>query len=355
MESRKDKINIASFLIEDKYRIYRHLLLQLSFLMITVGVFFDAPDKLNLSLNRFWGWVGYFLFMNMVAYFNAFVLFPRFMAKGKIILYIVSTIIFTLFALFVMMVIQDNFYDIGVIHQEPSTIAIFLDISSSLLSLFLFIGGISAILSFKNWITGNRRINELKIATSQSELKFLKSQINPHFLFNMLNNANILVEDEPDMASYILTKLDDLLKYQLDDSTKDKVYLKDDIDFLTNYLELEKIRRDDFEYYIDIKGEIENILVAPLLFIPFVENAVKHNSTIKTESYINMLFELDKNKLFFTCRNSISTKTPTQKKKDGGLGLSNIKRRLDLLFDNNYTLKQIKTDTEYTVYLELKL
>lgn len=352
MNTRINNASMSSFLFDDKYRIHRHLSLQAVILLITIGVFFDAPDRLNLTLNRFFGWIGYFLFMNMLVYFNAFVLFPRFLAKNKIFLYIVSVIIFTLFALFIMMLLQEYFYDIGVTHQEPTVVAIFFSIASSLLAIFLFLGGISALLLFKHWMIGNRRITELRSATTQSELKFLKSQINPHFLFNMLNNANILVDEDPDMASYILEKLDDLLQYQLNDSVQDEVYLKDDIKFLTNFLELEKIRRDKFDYRIEIKGDTDNIQVAPLLFIPFVENAVKHNSS-DDSSYIYMSFELQQGELIFVCENSISG--IVRKKKDGGLGLSNIKRRLDLLFSNNYLLDQTKTDTTYTVNLKLKL
>ena len=348
-----DATILYSFLIDSKYRIHRHLLLQIIILMITVSVFFDAPDKLNLSLNRIYGGISYFLFMNMLVYFNAYVLYPRLLIKNKLFLYAICLVLFTLFALFLMLLLQDLFYDIAVTHQEPSAIALFLSIGSSLLSIFLFLGGISALLLFRHWITSNQRINDLKTATSKSELNFLKSQINPHFLFNMLNNANILVEEDSEMSSYILTKLDELLRYQLNDSVLDKVYLHADINFLRNFLELEKIRRDNFDFQIEIQGRIDDIQVAPLLFIPFVENAVKHNAENNGHSYVHMSFQLQENKLTFICKNSAST--TVIKRKDGGLGLTNIKRRLDLLFDNKYSLEQDKTDFEYSVHLQLKL
>lgn len=348
----KDKI--SSFLLNDKYRILRHSLLQLVILVITIGNFFDAPDKLNLSLNRFYGWIGYFLFLNMLAYFNAYVLFPRFLAKGKVTQYIISVVVFLIFSMFIMMILQEYFYDIAVIHQEPSVVAIFLSITSSLLAMLLFIGGISALLLFKQWLINNQRINDLNAITSESELKFLKSQINPHFLFNMLNNANILVEEDPKMASYILTRLDELLQYQLSGSFQDKVRLSDDILFLTNYLELEKIRKDNFEYEILQEGDTSDVYVAPLLFIPFVENAVKHNANIDSCSFIRITFSLQQNRLIFTCQNSASENT-VRKEGEGGLGLSNIKRRLDLLFGSDYLLEQTKADKTYTVNLQIKL
>ena len=340
-----------SFIIDDKYRIWRHLLLQTLVVMITIGIFFDAPDVLNISLGRFYGWIGYFLFINMLIYFNAFVLFPCFLAKRRIFAYVVSSVIFVLFSIFVMMVLQECTYDIALTRQEEVPVmVIILNIVSSLFAIFFFLGGISALLLFKQWMSDNLRINNLKSVTSQSELKFLKSQINPHFLFNMLNNAKILVDEDPDKATSILQKLDELLRYQLNDSLQDKVFLEADIDFLTNFLELEKTRRDSFDYSIQKQGELSRVQVAPLLFIPFVENAVKHNSN-DGSPYVHISFELQENTLIFNCKNPVSI--DVAKKDDGGLGLSNIVRRLDLLFGQKYSLEQSKTDKEYSVNLQL--
>lgn len=343
----------VAFLLDSKYRIYRHLFLQVVILLITVSIFFDTPDTLNLSFNRFCGWIGYYLFMNMLMYVNVYVLFPRFLVKDKITQYIVAVVLFTLCSLFILMVLQSLFYDIGISHQEFSLIAVFLSLSSSFLAIMLFIGGVSTLLLFKPIIQSNIREQELKIATTESELKYLKSQINPHFLFNTINNANILLDDEPEMTSSMLTKLDDLLRYQFDDSQKENVYLKDDIRFLTDYLDLEKIRRDQFEYAIKIKGSIDNVFIPPLLFIPFVENAVKHNSDNSRESYVNLLFTIENDVLVFICENSKSL-NPTQQKV-GGIGLTNIIRRLNLLYDNSYFLERNVTEQKYTVNLTLKL
>ena len=218
-----NRAGISSFLIDDSYRIYRHLILQLVILAITVGIFFDAPDKLNISLNRFYGWISYYLFMNMLVYVNAYVLFPRFLAKNRVVAYVISVMLFTVFALFVMVILQELFYDIAVTHQQPSGVAIFLSIASSMLAVLLFLGGVSALLLFKQWMISNRRIEDLRLLTFRSELDFLKSQINPHFLFNMINNAAILVDEDPPMASRILKTLDDLLHYQFNDSVQETV------------------------------------------------------------------------------------------------------------------------------------
>lgn len=346
------KNGISSFLVDDKYHIQRHFLLQVVILAISVSIFFDAPDKLNISLNRFYGWISYFLFLNMLVYVNVYVLFPRFLAKNKVFAYIISVVLFTIFALFIMVILQELFYDIAVTHQQPSGIAIFLSIASSMCTIFLFLGGISTLLLFKQWMINNRNINNLQIATFQSELYFLKSQINPHFLFNMINNANIMVDDDPRMASHILNKLDDMLQYQFNDSTQDKVSLKADIAFLSDFLDLEKVRRDHFEYTITIEANINEVKIPPLLFIPFVENAVKHNLDTN-KSYVHLKFRMEGSCLFFECENSKPVKP--MKRDTGGLGLANIKRRLNLLFENKYVLNVLETETTYAVNLEMNL
>ena len=298
MGLKTDKNGISSFLIDDKYHIHRHIILQVVILAISVSIFFDAPDKLNISLNRFYGWISYFLFLNMLVYVNVYVLFPRFLAKNKVFAYTISVVLFTIFALFIMVILQELFYDIAVTHQQPSGVAIFLSIASSMCTILLFLGGISTLMLFKQWIISNRNINNLQIATSQSELNFLKSQINPHFLFNMINNANIMVDEDPKIASRILDKLDDMLQYQFNDSTQDKVLLKADIAFLSDFLDLEKVRRDHFEYTVTVEGNINDVEVPPLLFIPFVENAVKHNLDTN-KSYVHLNFRLEDGRLFF--------------------------------------------------------
>ena len=349
MEDRKG----IALLLDDKYSLYRHLLMQTVILLITVGIFFDTPDTLSLSFNRFCGWVTYFLFMNMLVYANVYILFPHFLAKGKVKLYIITVILFTSLALLVLMILQNFFYDIAVVHHQPSVLAVFLSITSSFFAIMLFIGGMSALLLFKPIMQINMRMRELKTATVRSELQFLKSQINPHFLFNTINNANILVEDEPELATSILTKLDGLLQYQLEDSQKEKVYLKDDIKFLSDYLDLEKIRRDEFVFTMKIDSPIDNIILPPLLFVPFVENAVKHNSNSNGLSYVNLTFKLVDDKLVFICENSKGA-TPLQTEV-GGIGLSNITRRLELLYGDNYILTKNETKQQYIATLTLKI
>jgi LytS/YehU family sensor histidine kinase len=182
----------------------------------------------------------------------------------------------------------------------------------------------------------------------------LKKQINPHFLFNTLNNANVLTQKDPEKASQVLMKLSDLLRYQLYDSARNKVFLTSDIHFLEDFLNLEKIRRDNFDFSITLNGELQGVEVAPLLFITFVENAVKHNIDAENSSYVYLFFSVIDDELNFHCINS-KPHIRVAKSKNGGLGLTNVMRRLELLYPGRHELKVTDTLETFNVHLTIKI
>ncbi|KAA3932477.1 histidine kinase, partial [Bacteroides ovatus] len=186
------------------------------------------------------------------------------------------------------------------------------------------------------------------------ELTFLKNQINPHFLFNMLNNANVLIKRNPEEASKVLFKLEDLLRYQINDSSRERVSLASDIRFLNDYLNLEKIRRDNFQFTLRQEGEVDSIWIQPLLFIPFVENAVKHSFDSEHSSYVHVFFKVEAHRLEFRCENS-KPAVAVQQGKVGGIGLANIQRRLGLLYPEHYKLEQKEDENLYSVILSITL
>ncbi|WP_429047118.1 sensor histidine kinase [Chitinophaga sp. W3I9] len=217
----------------------------------------------------------------------------------------------------------------------------------------LLLAASSSIKLFQKGMMDKQLIYELKQSKTDAELEQLKNQINPHFLFNMLNNANVLTKKDPEKASQVLMKLSDLLRYQLYDSARDKVLLTSDIHFLEDFLNLEKVRRDSFDFLISKEGDLSGVQIPPLLFISFVENAVKHNNDATKASYVNLYFDIRNDELFFKCINS----KPVLKSVNntGGLGLANIKRRLELLFPATHRLN-IEDDSErYCVTLTIKL
>jgi LytS/YehU family sensor histidine kinase len=218
----------------------------------------------------------------------------------------------------------------------------------------VFIAASTGIKLFQKWIIDSQKMNEMEKLTMQVEMEQLKNQINPHFLFNMLNNVNVLILKDPQKASHILLVLSDLLRYQLYDTSRTNVMLSADINFITDFLKLESVRHDNFNFNVTCDGEVDNVLIAPLLFIPFVENATKHNDYGEKVSYVDVHFSLKDGMLHFLCKNSKS-KNSKSATENGGLGLYNIKRRLELLYPDAHELLIQNNESEYIVNLYIKL
>jgi LytS/YehU family sensor histidine kinase len=203
------------------------------------------------------------------------------------------------------------------------------------------------------------RITELKNLTYSMELNELKNQVSPHFLFNMLNNVKALIRTNPEMASMVIMKLSEFLRYQLYENNGEKTLLASEIDFLLNFLNLEKIRKDNLQIIFEtpIKQTLQNTTFIPLgLFTVFVENAIKYSvNTNEEETYIKIDLKVENNMLYFNCINSKSIDIPVFDDKKGGLGLVNIKRRLELLYNNQHKLNITSSANEYIVNLIIPL
>ncbi|ADV42316.1 sensor histidine kinase [Bacteroides helcogenes] len=347
---------VPSLFTSPRLRIYRHLILQSVILIMTLNIALDREAKLCGQSGNTIAWASYYLLVNCGIYFNLYVLAPRYLEKERYKRYLAGIACTTAFILAGVFALQANVLD----SQSPETILspglVSLNLLSSTLAIGLMLAGTSTFLLLRHWAGYNQRISELESNTLQSELKQLKRQINPHFLFNMLNNANVLLKKNPEEASQLLFKLEDMLRYQLNSSSEDEVALSSDIRFLNDFLNLEKVRRDHFEYTLSKEGDIDRIYLPPLLFIPFVENAVKHNPDNENTSYVHLSFKMWKQQLTFQCTNSKpKKKAETSTAKAGGLGLKNIKRRLELLYPDRYSLEIDETEDEYKVNLQLTL
>lgn len=351
---------VIKLLTYHKWRIIRHCIL--FFFVFTLSLAFTygmqergwKPTFIEHSLY----FVGFAILFWSGSSFNIYVLIPQLLLKNKWWLYFGALVILVLIVITIMIFIQTAGIDLyGSLNSSSISGYLYfktiINISSAFLSFFLLFAGTSTFVIFKNWILDMKQSEELESNTLQMELKLLENQINPHFLFNMLNNANIMVKKEPNVAVHIIGKLEEMLRYLMDESEQKMVLLKNEIVFLSDYLELEKTRRDYFTYSISCEGKIDDLQIAPLLFITFVENAVKHNQDSQAASYVNIVFKVHKEKLIFICENSIPQKIHNNKV--GGIGLVNINRRLNLLYKGNYSLDQNKTETSYIIKLELKL
>lgn len=183
-----------------------------------------------------------------------------------------------------------------------------------------------------------------------SELSFLRSQINPHFLFNSLNNIYALVYKQSDQSLYALSSLSELLRYMLYD-TDDKVILQKEIDYIQKYIVLQKLRFEhDIKIETKITGNPSSVLIPPLLLIPFVENAFKHGDFRTTQDGIMISIFLDNSKMLFECINKIGQ---LQKDPGGGIGFKNVKRRLELLYPGKHELLINEKDNHFIIQLEV--
>jgi hypothetical protein len=334
---------MIEFFISEKFRFYRHLLL-IAFSVLVL--YYSPPDYVQPfeTYNR----IVIFFQIILLVYSNMYFFVPKFLLRKKYLNYSFSVLSGMVLA-YAIHEIASYYLKPELLPHEDDAINFF---TYSFMIMVLIIAS-AAIKLFQQWISDAQLIHDLELAKAGAELEQLKNQINPHFLFNMLNNANVLIEDDPKKASQVLVKLSDLLRYQLYDSSRDKVLLTSEIHFLEDFLNLEKVRRDNFNFLISKEGGLSGVQVPPLLFISFVENAVKHNNDSAKLSYVNLFFDVRRTELCFKCINS----KPALKavNKPGGLGLSNIKRRLELLFPSAHDLKIEDSSETYCITLTLKL
>jgi len=339
----------VEMLTNKKLSIYRHLILWL-FLALA---FYVSMDENPYYAEPYTSYLKIYtaLLMMLFSYINMYWLTPNLLLKNKLAEYffavatlMVLLVIFIRFAVEMMSIYEND--TLKTMFKPKPIISITIGL--------IFIAASTGIKLFQRWIEDTKRIGELTSAGMRSELEQLKNQINPHFLFNMLNNANVLTQKDPAKASQVLITLSDLLRYQLYDSARDQVLLTADIHFLSDFLNLEKVRRDHFDFMVSKEGNISGIQIPPFLFITFVENAIKHSLDNDKTSFVNLFFEVSHERLNFVCINSKPSHA-LQKNIVGGLGLTNVKRRLDLLFDNRHSLNIEDTDDLYTVKLSINL
>lgn len=356
MRSRKiDDTAVADFMLSPRYRMGRHLLLQFVLVLMTVNVFWHEPLQ-SLSLcQRLLGWGVYLLMMDVVIYTNLFFLIPRFLLENRFGIYLLTASGIILIVTAFTVILQNILYAPGLSGLYTDSLAILIHVLSGVITIGFLTAGMAAILLFRHWILCNQRIDELKSSTLHSEFKYLKNQSNPYFLFSMLENANLLIEKDPAEASGVLFKLEDLMRYQIDGGSRGYVSLRSDLDFLNDYLSLEKLRRDKFEYTLTVEGEADVVRTPPLLFMPFVENAVKHSFDRINPSYIYFSVIVSDKQLDLRCEHSKPPVTTSKKREIGGSGLANIRRRLALLYPDRYLLGREETQEKYIVTLHLEL
>lgn len=226
----------------------------------------------------------------------------------------------------------------------------------NIIPVFLLVTTGAACRLIKDYLKSQRRLNEIAQEKAQTELKFLKSQINPHFLFNSLNSIYFLIDKQNTEARQTLLQFADLLRYQLYDCNADTIAIEKEVAYLQDYIRLQELRKDNnYEVALNIQQDIKGFQIVPLLLIPFVENAFKHISHHNNRrNFVHV--ELARNNGSFSFCVENSKENQLQKNLlPGGIGLNNVKRRLELLYPDKHLLEIHNNESTFKVQLELKI
>jgi two-component system LytT family sensor kinase len=294
------------------------------------------------------------IFYAILVYFNLLYLIPNYLTKKKFLTYmgllLVAVLIITPLKVIVLYFrfsgqpeVQANL----VSHQDLYFLSNF------------FIVGTSTIFSIvTDWARQLREKSDLERQTMQSELRFLKSQINPHFLFNTLNNLYALTLKKSDQAPEIVIKLSEMMRYMLYECNEKQVLLVKEINYIRNYLDLEKLRQgQSVDISLEVNGMVSNQKIAPLMFITFLENSFKHGLNNQLQNgFVHVKIDIESHQVHFFVENSKPNRLPNQEhKRPGGIGLVNVRRRLDLLYPGQYDLIIDDNPNSYAVNLTLEV
>jgi LytS/YehU family sensor histidine kinase len=246
------------------------------------------------------------------------------------------------------------FYDIVIKRGGSKVVIDFWYYYSSAVFVSCFFILLSTVLKFiQDWFLNEKVKSNLENENLIAELAFLKSQINPHFLFNSLNNIYSLAYQKSEKTPEAILKLSEIMRYMLYESNEDKVELSNEIRYLENYIELQKLRfKDNIYIKFEINGDLLGLMITPLVLISFVENAFKHGIATDSENPISISLNLSDGKLLFHVSN---IKSSMNKDITGGIGLQNVQRRLSLIYKDRYRLQIDDTNDIYNCELYLNL
>ncbi len=330
---------------------------------LTSGSMVEAAQNILYS-NYTTKFLFYVVMQALGVYVNLYYLIPKFLQKGYYLVYIPAlllTIVLTCAGIIggyfvnaavvglpfeeLFYIPPSRFFELFKNNALPSTLA------SMTLAM--------SIKLTKNWIASEKRRNTIEKEKLQTELKFLRSQFNPHFLFNTINSIFVLIHKDQDEASNALAKFSELLRYQLYECNATYIALDRELNYLKNFIELQKLRQDrtNFELRVELNKTTDfNFEIAPFLLMPFVENAFKHVSHHKSsKNWIDISLDITEKELQFQVSNSRNVLEVARENDSSGIGLNNVKRRLELLYPNAHTLEIVKDNTQHQIALRLQL
>ena len=307
----------------------------------------------HISQHFIWRNTSLFFLLASFYYFNTYFLIRKFFLSGKLFYYMLAVIVCLIFISGMNLLFSILIDQILPESHHPNYLhRLFIPLFPS-----LFVLAISMAIKITNeWLKAEKEKKEMENEKLHSELAFLKSQVNPHFLFNILNNICSLARKKSDDTENAIIQLSRIMRYMLYDSKDEKVSLEKEVEYLQNYIDLQRLRiSSSVMISFKIDGDIEGKMVEPLLLIPFVENAFKHGVSYLEDSNIDIRLKIEKNDLQFRVENNRIKKNDDPVQQESGIGLKNVLRRLDLLYPGTHTISIDESASKYIVNLDISL
>lgn len=298
--------------------------------------------------------VVYTVFICGLVYVNVKYLIPKLFFKQRYFQYLLSIFVTAFVVNYVHLKVEELIFDYSSLNES-----ILLDDNFSIsnfvypfIEILVVVGAISSILIAFEQTKIREQLIRIEKENINTQLAMLKSQTNPHFLFNVLNSIHFLIHKSPDKASDTLLKLSDLLRYQLYETGTEFVLLQNEINHINNYIDLELMRIGDaVTFSSNLKSINTNVKVPSFLLLPLVENSFKHSANV-VDRFINLQLTINEKELLFITKN---TKGKPLESSSGGLGLKNLRQRLELLYPEKHTFSITETEDVFTTKLKIEL
>ena len=339
-----------------KRRWLYHLLFWLSYYVLMMILYMSLREKLTWT--NYSMYIVYLVFQALFAYFNIYVLIPRFLFAKKYVYY-AFTLCTSLLACSIFILTLNllyHFFRTGSWQTKDMPIFTWSNVSIGFVQETYLVGMVTGIKFLKDSILNQQWMKEKEKHYLETELKFLRSQIHPHFFFNTLNNVYSLSLKKSDEAPGVILKLSDLMSYMLYESNAPKVPLSKEIGYLQNYLDVEKLRFGQrLSVTFTLEGFTEEVNIPPMILILFLENSFKHGVKNNiSKIHIDICLRVDEEFLYFKVDNPV-TEDAKFTGENNGIGLKNVRRRLDLLYGDDYTLDILEKDGIFSVFLKMPL
>jgi len=308
-----------------------------------------ATPPADMAMNMFVSSLAFNFCLIAFFYAHHYLIFDRFVVTKQYLMYILILV-----ACFVVIFYGSRMFKRSVFESIPFMLrpVTFRELVRSLTWYLLVLSvslGVKLLMQLRQT---EQRAREIENAQLRTELSFLHAQINPHFLFNSLNTIYSLALKKSDSAPTAVLKLSHLLRYVIDDANKEHVSLEQEVNYLNNYIELQKLRStSSLIVSFKVAGNISSTQIAPLLLLPFVENAFKYGISNQEQSPIDILLEKTESELTFSAQNR---KFEQGEKDSTGIGINNVKRRLELLYPHKHLLQIQDKDDTYFIKLTIQ-